>query len=66
LFIEAPLKTGFSVYTGGDTYEPGDENTAEEVYTALKAFFTNNPEYSSSKVLIAGEGLAGQYIPVIA
>jgi carboxypeptidase C (cathepsin A) len=59
LFIEAPLKTGYSTFTGPDDYAFGDESTATELYEALKYFFKENKDYNKSKFIIAGEGLAG-------
>jgi len=29
----------------------------------LKEFFSLNPTYNKAKVILAGEGLAGQFIP---
>lgn len=40
LFIEAPLKTGFSTFSGAIDYAFGDVSTAVEVYDALKYFFS--------------------------
>jgi carboxypeptidase C (cathepsin A) len=59
LFIEAPLKVGYSTFSGADDYAFGDETTATEVYEALKYFFKQNSDWNKSKFIIAGEGLAG-------
>jgi len=39
LFIEAPLRTGFSVFNGAADYKFGDENTSDDIYNALLNFF---------------------------
>ena len=42
------------------------DGAAEDIYTFLKLFFANNPQFAKNEFHIAGESYAGHYIPATA
>lgn len=63
LFIDNPSGVGYS--KGGHTVT--DTVTAsEDLKSAIKLFFTQNPQFQKNGFHIAGESYAGRYIPVFA
>lgn len=63
LYIDNPSGVGYS--TGGHTVT--DTVTASEDFkSAIKLFFTQNPQFEKNDFHISGESYAGRYIPVFA
>jgi len=65
LALESPAGVGYSYSTNGNI-NTGDNQTAEENWNALQAFFTTEfPQYASNDFYVTGESYAGTYIPTL-
>ncbi|CAD8165231.1 unnamed protein product [Paramecium octaurelia] len=65
LFLESPAGVGFSL-NKDDSYEYNDENSGQDNYEAILAWFKAFKQFQRSKFFIAGESYAGMYIPYTA
>eukprot|EP00700_Malawimonas_jakobiformis_P003004 EC725415.1.p1 GENE.EC725415.1~~EC725415.1.p1 ORF type:complete len:202 (+),score=24.41 EC725415.1:62-667(+) len=63
LFLDQPVGTGYSYFGRQDGLVINQEQMAENVYTALIAFFGMFPQYLNNPFFITGESYAGKYIP---
>ncbi|CAG7720344.1 unnamed protein product, partial [Allacma fusca] len=63
LYIDAPVGTGFSFANSEDAYANNSEEEAEELYEALKQFFTLYNDFQPNDFYLAGESYAGTTIP---
>jgi len=63
--LESPAGVGYSYATNGDL-STGDNQTAEENWAALRAFFsTEFPQYRNNDFYVTGESYAGVYVPTL-
>ncbi|CAG7715370.1 unnamed protein product [Allacma fusca] len=63
LYIDVPVGAGFSFTDKEEGYAKNKEDEAQELYEALKQFYTIFPEYHKRDLFIAGELLAVQHVP---
>uniref|UniRef100_A0A8R1HJH7 Carboxypeptidase n=1 Tax=Caenorhabditis japonica TaxID=281687 RepID=A0A8R1HJH7_CAEJA len=64
LTLEAPAGVGYSYATDNDI-ATGDDNTANENWQALVAFFTEFPQYKQNDFYVTGESYGGIYVPTL-
>nr|XP_023012514.1 venom serine carboxypeptidase-like [Leptinotarsa decemlineata] len=64
IYIDNPVGTGFSFTDGG--YAQNETKVGEDLYEALKQFFTLFPELQKNDFFVTGESYAGKYLPAIA
>ena len=66
LYIEQPLRTGFSkAYKGTDLIRD-EHQVADDFYAFLISFYKTFPAFVGTPLIISGESYAGKYIPNIA
>ncbi|MQM17218.1 hypothetical protein Taro_050186, partial [Colocasia esculenta] len=65
IFLDSPVGTGFS-YSTTETYEAGDLKSSKDVYTFIRKWFTDHPEFMSNPLYIGGDSYSGMTVPVIA
>ena len=61
LYIDQPAGTGFSFTKSDLGYVTDQERVADDLYEALKQFYTLFPTLLSQDLYIAGESYAGKY-----
>jgi carboxypeptidase C (cathepsin A) len=66
LFIEQPIRTGYSKAARGAREVTNEDDVAQDFYHFMQSFLTVFPEYQGLPVYITGESYAGMYIPWIA
>lgn len=66
LFVEQPVKSGFSTAAVDGMMIKNEQDVAKEFHNFLKSFVKIFTEYSSADFYISGESYAGFYIPYIA
>uniref|UniRef100_A0A1I8A947 Carboxypeptidase n=1 Tax=Steinernema glaseri TaxID=37863 RepID=A0A1I8A947_9BILA len=64
LTLEAPAGVGFSYTDDGDV-STNDQQTAEENWEALRAFFEQFPQFKSNDFYVTGESYGGVYVPTL-
>jgi len=65
LYIDQPVGTGFS-YTKNDLgFATNQEMVADDLYEALKQFYTMFPHLLKQDFYVTGESYAGKYVPAI-
>lgn len=64
IFLEAPAGVGFS-YDPTGQYSTNDDQTADDNYLALQAFFSKFPSLKNNDFYIAGESYGGIYVPML-
>lgn len=65
LYIDQPVGTGFSFTQSELGYVTDQERVADDLYEALKQFYTLFPDLLSQDLYITGESYAGKYVPAI-
>jgi len=66
MYIEQPLRTGFSnAYKGTDLIRD-EYQVADDFYAFLISFYKAFPDFVGTPLIISGESYAGKYIPNIA
>ncbi|KAL4437083.1 hypothetical protein ABPG75_004222 [Micractinium tetrahymenae] len=67
LFLDTPAFTGFSRSTDNVTgHYWGDDNTTADNLLALRAFYSRFPDMAARPLVLAGQGYAGHYAPLMA
>jgi vitellogenic carboxypeptidase-like protein len=70
LFVDQPIGSGLSTLSANATnatYVKTIEQQTEQLYTALRYFFTRHfPDLAANPLTITGESYAGKYIPNLA
>jgi cathepsin A (carboxypeptidase C) len=66
LYVEQPLRTGFSKASKGTDLIRVEEQIADDFYAFLVSFYDVFPQYAGVPLIISGESYAGKYIPNIA
>lgn len=65
LYIDNPVGTGFSFTKDDRGYATNEVDVAENLYEALRQFFTLYYEYKGNPFFLTGESYAGKYVPAI-
>ena len=63
LYIDQPAGTGFSFTKSDLGYVTNQERVADDLYEALRQFYTLFPHLLSQDLYITGESYAGTYLP---
>ena len=59
VFIEAPCGVGYSYSDVEADYHTNDDQTAQDNYDLIQAFFERFPEYRSNRMYISSESYGG-------
>jgi len=65
LYIDNPVGVGFSYTMDSSQFCTDEDCVANNMYTALTAFFTVYSEYASNEFYVTGESYGGKYVPVV-
>ncbi|BBN15042.1 vitellogenic carboxypeptidase-like protein [Marchantia polymorpha subsp. ruderalis] len=65
LFLDNPVGTGFSIAPTEQDVPLNIEDVGEDLYTALTAFYTENPSFQTRTLYATGESYAGKYVPAL-
>jgi len=66
LYVEQPLRTGFSKAHKGTDLIRDEFQVADDFYAFLVSFYNTFPDFVGTPLIISGESYAGRYIPNIA
>jgi len=66
IYLDFPLGNGFSFVPGPQSYRLLDSQFQDDFYRFMEGLIKVFPQYRGRPFFIAGEGLAGHLIPVIA
>ncbi|KAH9323934.1 hypothetical protein KI387_018573, partial [Taxus chinensis] len=66
LFLDNPIGSGFSVAPTDQDIPSNQEEIAQDLYSALEAFYALNPLFKSRPFYVTGESYAGKYVPSLA
>ncbi|GLD92814.1 hypothetical protein PINS_up001393 [Pythium insidiosum] len=66
VWLDQPTGVGFSYASRPEESENDKQNVGANVYWFLQGFLAKHPELENRDVYLAGEGYAGQYIPLAA
>ncbi|KAK6916311.1 Peptidase S10, serine carboxypeptidase [Dillenia turbinata] len=65
IFVDEPVGTGFSYATNSQGYNISSTLTAEELYTFLRKWLINHPQFINNPLYVAGDSYSGLIIPQI-
>ncbi|KAI3876724.1 hypothetical protein MKX03_019207 [Papaver bracteatum] len=65
IFLDEPVRTGFSYSKSSHESTIGDLESAENTYEFLIKWLTQNPEFQSNPLYISGDSYSGIIIPII-
>lgn len=65
LYIDQPVGTGFSFTKNDMGYATNQDMVANDLYEAIKQFYTMFPDLLKQDLYITGESYAGKYVPAI-
>ncbi|KAF6169884.1 hypothetical protein GIB67_034276 [Kingdonia uniflora] len=65
IFLDSPVRTGFSYCTSLHGCDTGDTKSAKQVYEFLRKWFINHPEFLPNPLYIDGDSYSGIMVPVI-
>ncbi|XP_075234022.1 venom serine carboxypeptidase-like [Lycorma delicatula] len=65
IFIDNPVGTGFSFTESDDGYVKNQTIIGEQLYNAIKQFFSLFPVLKNNEFFITGESYAGKYVPAL-
>ncbi|KAJ3439698.1 serine carboxypeptidase-like 48-related [Anaeramoeba flamelloides] len=65
LYIDNPVGAGYSYVTNPKGYVTSESQMSQDLYTALKVFFSKYTKYSTNDFYVFGESYAGKYVPAI-
>ncbi|XP_057668632.1 venom serine carboxypeptidase-like [Diorhabda carinulata] len=61
IYIDNPVQTGYSFTVNG--FAQNETKVGEDLYEALKQFFTLFPELQTNEFFVTGESYGGKYVP---
>lgn len=65
IYLDSPVGAGYS-YMNSDQVYPSPTQISDEVYEAMNQFFKMFPDLRKNQFFVAGESLAGQFVPLVA
>ncbi|KAK9163654.1 hypothetical protein Syun_004556 [Stephania yunnanensis] len=65
IFLDAPVGTGFSYSKSTRGWQSGDIKSATQIYTFLRKWLIEHPEFLSNPFYVCGDSYSGISIPVI-
>jgi len=66
IFIEQPAGVGFSTIEQQEGFVYTDENSAADMWTFIKEFVAQHPEYKTRPFYLTAESYGGHYLPATA
>nr|CAD1822371.1 unnamed protein product [Ananas comosus var. bracteatus] len=66
IFLDSPVGSGFSFSKQMEGYDVGDISSSMQVYTFIKKWFSDHPQFLSNPFYVAGDSYAGKVAPLIA
>lgn len=65
IFLDQPVKTGFSYATNSAAYKYTDVQACEYVYEFLRKWLNDHPQFISNPFYVAGNSYSGITVPII-
>uniref|UniRef100_A0A0C9RTJ1 Carboxypeptidase n=1 Tax=Wollemia nobilis TaxID=56998 RepID=A0A0C9RTJ1_9CONI len=65
LIVDNPIGSGFSVAPSEQDIPTNEEEVAKDLFSALQAFYSLNPQFRSRPFYVTGESYAGKYVPAL-
>ncbi|KAK6916310.1 Peptidase S10, serine carboxypeptidase [Dillenia turbinata] len=65
IFVDEPVGTGFSYATNSQGYNISSTLAAEELYTFIRKWLINHPQFINNPLYVAGDSYSGLIIPQV-